>query len=252
MIHQQLFERAGSPPAVRAGIIGTGHYATAIVTQARAIPRLDVPVVADANLQAARQACHHAGFADEEIVICESRSAALQAIERDQMVILSDALLMMDLPVDVIVESTGAVEAGARHALGAIHHGKHVVMVNKETDVVVGPILKHLADRAGVVYTAPDGDQPSLLIGLVGWARELGLEVLSGGKAYETTAIFDAAAGTVSHGGTSISLNAAQIEAFAPIAPGQAHRFIEGRRAVLGSPGPVSYTHLTLPTSDLV
>ena len=237
MIYQQLFERAEAESPVRAGVIGTGQYATAIVTQALAIPRLDVPVVADANLEAARQACRHAGFADQDIVLCEGRSAALQALERGQMVILSDALLMMDLPIDVIVESTGAVEAGARHALEAINHGKHVVMVNKETDVVVGPILKHLADRASVVYTAPDGDQPSLLTGLVGWARELGLEVLSGGKAYETTAIFDVTAGTISYGDTSVSLDAAQIEAFGPILPGQARRFIEGRRAVLGSPG---------------
>jgi predicted homoserine dehydrogenase-like protein len=34
MIYQQLFERAGSQTPVRAGVIGTGQYATAIVTQA--------------------------------------------------------------------------------------------------------------------------------------------------------------------------------------------------------------------------
>jgi predicted homoserine dehydrogenase-like protein len=237
MIYRQLFERVESQPHVRAGVIGTGQYATAIVTQAQAISRLDVPVLADTDLEAARRACYHAGFADQDVAVCESRDAALRAIERGQIVVLPDALLMMDLPVDVIVESTGAVEGGARHALEAIRHGKHIVMVNKETDVVVGPILKHLAGRAGVVYTAPDGDQPSLLIGLVGWARELGLEVLSGGKAYEDTAVFDAAAGAVSYEDRSVSLDATQIEAFGSILPGQIHRFIEGRRAVLGSPG---------------
>ncbi|MEZ4662873.1 MAG: hypothetical protein R2911_35445 [Caldilineaceae bacterium] len=37
-----------------------------------------------------------------------------------------------------------------RHALAAIAHGKHVVMVSKEPDVVVGPILAQRARAAGV------------------------------------------------------------------------------------------------------
>ena len=72
---------------------------------------------------------------------------------------------MMDLPLDVIVESTGVPEASARHANEAIKHGKHVVMVSKEADVTVGPILRYKAARAGLVYTAVDGDQHGLLIG---------------------------------------------------------------------------------------
>ena len=33
MIYQQLFERAEAESPVRAGVIGTGQYATAIITQ---------------------------------------------------------------------------------------------------------------------------------------------------------------------------------------------------------------------------
>ena len=75
----------------------------------------------------------------------------------------------------MIAEATGSAEAGAVHGSEAIRNGKHVAMINKEADVTVGPILKHHADRAGVVYTAVDGDQHGLLMGLVSWARELGL-----------------------------------------------------------------------------
>jgi predicted homoserine dehydrogenase-like protein len=231
MNYQALFDRVKSGP-VRAGVIGTGQYATAIITQSRAIPRLEVPVVADPDLEAARQAYRHAGFAGEDVVVCESRRAAVQAIERGQRVILPDALLMMDLPVDVIAESTGVPEAGARHALAAIQHGKHVAMVNKETDVVVGPILKHMGDQAGVVYTAVDGDQPSLLIGLVTWARELGLEVLCGGKSGERDLLFDANAGTLSWRNRVAPLSAADANAFQPIPPGRAAEFVARRRAI--------------------
>ena len=98
MIYRQLFDRLAPDVPVRAGIIGTGHYATAIVTQSADMARLEVPVVADIDLHNARRAFVRAGHADDDIVECDSRSTALQAIERGKRVILGDALLMMDLP----------------------------------------------------------------------------------------------------------------------------------------------------------
>lgn len=46
---------------VKAGVIGTGHYATAIVCQAQSMSRLDVSVVADVDIEKGRQAYRHAG-----------------------------------------------------------------------------------------------------------------------------------------------------------------------------------------------
>ena len=183
MIYHHLFDQAKEKRTVRAGLIGSGHYGTAVITQARYIPPLEIPVIADVDPQAARLAYHRAGITDDEIVLCDSRAAAMHAMEAGKFVITEDPILLMDIPIDVVVESTGVPEAGARHAYAAIQHGKHVAMINKETDAVIGPILKYLADTAGVVYTSVDGDQHGLLIGLVLWARSLGLEVLSGGKA---------------------------------------------------------------------
>ena len=206
-------------PPVKAGVIGTGHYATAIVCQSRSIPQLDVAVVADVDVDQGRRAYRLAGVDEQRIVVCDRRGAALAAIERGDSVVLPDAELMMDLPLALLVEATGQAEAGARHAAAAIAHGKHVAMVNKETDVSVGPILKHRADRAGVVYSAVDGDQHGLLIGLVDWARTLGLRVIAGGKAGDRDHIFDPVRRTVAHGGGRfrVDLDAEQAAAFAPI-----------------------------------
>ncbi|MCP4246100.1 MAG: flagellar biosynthesis protein FlgA, partial [bacterium] len=201
MIYRQLFDHVAAGKTVRAGVIGTGQYATAVITQSAFIPRLDVPIAADLDVEAARQAYLCAGVKEDDITICASRGAALAAIEHGQRVVVADAMLLMDLPVDVIVEATGVPEAGAAHAAEAIRQGKHVAMVNKEADVTVGPILKHLADRAGVVYTAVDGDQHGLLMGLTDWARELGLEVLCGGKFRNGEVVYDTATGTVSGAG---------------------------------------------------
>jgi len=249
MIYRQLFDRLAPDKQVRAGVIGTGHYATAIVTQSADMARLDVPVVADIDLESARKAFRRAGFADETIVECESRDAALQAMERGQRVILGDALMMMDLPLDVIAEATGSAEAGALHGSEAIRGGKHVMMVNKEADVTVGPILKHRADRAGLVYTAVDGDQHGLLMGLVSWARELGLEVLCGGKFRDTGLILDEATGTLYHGRKAFPLPEEDLRSFAPIAGGQARSASAGRLAALGAAGEIGhfdYEELTI------
>jgi len=233
MIYSNLFDGAQSDKTVRAAVIGTGKYATAVVTQSVSMPRLTVPVVADINVGAAQQACAEAGFLAEDVVVCESHQAALQAMELGKQVVVSDPLLLMDLPIDVIVEATGVTEAGAHYGLEAIQHGKHVVMVNKETDVTVGPILKHLADQNNVVYTAADGDQHGLLMGLVSWARELGLEVLCGGKAGDSGIEYDGGTQAVSHRGRELSLSKGDASAFEPIGEGQGARVVAERETAL-------------------
>ena len=240
MIYHQLFKAATAERSVRAGIIGTGHFATAVVTQSQAIPLLEVAVVCDLNVAAAQRAYQLAGLSPEDYVVCDSRRAALQALESGKRVILSDARLMMDLPLDVVVESTGIPEASARHAAEAIHHGKHVAMVSKEVDVTVGPILKYRADRAEVIYTAVDGDQHGLLIGLVQWTRDLGLEVLCAGKSLEFDLVFDEAAGTVACHDDVVTLSEAERAAFRPGLPDQTKRQVEKRRAALGDFGTIA------------
>ncbi len=64
-------------------------------------------------------------------------------------------------------------------------------MVSKEADSVVGPYLSQRANKAGVVATPVDGDQPSLLIGLLCWARLLGLNVVAAGKSSEYDFVYD-------------------------------------------------------------
>lgn len=244
MIYQHLFERAETGKTVTAAIIGAGEYATAIVTQARSIPRLEVSMVADVDLAAARGALASAGCADDEFATCDNRAAALRALEAGRKVVTQDAMLAMEMPVDVVAEATGVPEHGARHALEAIRHGKHVAMVNKEADVVVGPVLKAMADDAGLVYTAVDGDQHGLLMGLVFWARELGLEVLCGGKFRNAELTYDPAGRNLACHGEAIPLRGGEASLFEPIAPGQVDRVVRERLKVCAE-------HARVTASDL-
>jgi len=90
---------------------------------------------------------------------------------------------------------------GARHAALAIAAGKHVALVSKEVDSVVGPGLVREAAAQGRVVTCVDGDQPSLLIGLVSWAEVLGFDIVAAGKASEYDFVFDLGTGRVDSNG---------------------------------------------------
>ena len=76
--------------------------------------------------------------------------------------------------VDVLLEVTGAVEDAIAPVLAAIEHGKHVALMNPELDGTLGPLLKHKADPAGVVFTDVDGDQPGVEGNLWRFVKGLG------------------------------------------------------------------------------
>ncbi len=97
--------------------------------------------------------------------------------------VTQDADAVIAFPeIEVIVEATGVPAAGIRHALSAIAHGKHVVMVNVEADALAGPLLARKAKAAGVVYSLAWGDQPALICEHVDWARACGFTVIAAGK----------------------------------------------------------------------
>ncbi|MEX2431256.1 MAG: NAD(P)-dependent oxidoreductase, partial [Dehalococcoidia bacterium] len=107
------------------------------------------------------------------------QQALESAIAAGRAAVTDDAMLVCAANgVDVIVEATGAVEFGAHVAMEAIRQGKHLVLMNAEVDGTIGPILKVYADRAGVVLTACDGDQPGVQMNLYRFVRSIGLTPL--------------------------------------------------------------------------
>ncbi|MEZ4616748.1 MAG: hypothetical protein R2867_14770 [Caldilineaceae bacterium] len=67
-----------SDKSVTAAVIGTGHFATAVITQATAIPQLHVPVVVDLNVDAAQRAYASAGVDPTAVAVCESRAGGVK------------------------------------------------------------------------------------------------------------------------------------------------------------------------------
>lgn len=182
---------------VRAALVGAGEFGYSLIARSRVLPTLQVPVVCDRDIARARAALSRAGVPQDQVVVADGIQQALAALERGDVAVLADGLLTTRLPVDIIVEATGDPESGARVGAAAIDAGKHVAMVSKETDSTVGPILAARARAAGVIWTPVDGDQPSLLMGLVSWARTLGLAIVAAGKSSEYDFVFDRTTGEV-------------------------------------------------------
>jgi predicted homoserine dehydrogenase-like protein len=154
---------AARPRPVRCAVIGCGKFATMFLSQAARLDNLAVTAVADLCADRAKAALAESGYGETHITE--------NAHE-----------LFGDDDIEVIVEATGSPLAGTEHALAAIEHGKHVVMVTVEADVLAGPLLAERARAAGVVYSMAYGDQPALICELVDWARTTGFDVVAAGK----------------------------------------------------------------------
>ncbi|MDB5857295.1 MAG: hypothetical protein JWQ76_984 [Ramlibacter sp.] len=196
--------RPSSGPPVRVGVAGVGEFGASLAARGRYQPQLSVDAFADLEVDAALARLQAAGIARDAVEVCDSLPRALAALRAGRKVLVSDAMLLVQLPLQVLVEATGHAEAAAACAEAAIAQGQHVVMVTKEADSVVGPLLHDLARRAGVVYTPVDGDQPSLLIKLVGWVQALGARIVAAGKASEYDFVYDPRAGTLASQGRTV------------------------------------------------
>jgi predicted homoserine dehydrogenase-like protein len=233
MNYKKIFQTSR---VIKVGLIGTGAFGNSFLFQAQAVPQIDIAAVCDRDVSIARQASLRAGIGEDRLVVCSTIDKLRSTIERGKIAVVEDPLLMMDTSIDVVVEATGMPEPGAKHAKAAIENGKHVVMVSKETDVTVGPILARLAANQGVVYTPADGDQPSLLLGLISWAETLGFEIVCAGKSSERDFLYDVAAGTVSNGQEWVEVvEEGQWKLWDILLPGEVEKVIEQRGQALAA-----------------
>src|SRR5260370_31195201 len=173
-----LTERAAAGRPVTVGLIGAGKFGTMFLAQVRRTPGMHLVGVADLNVGRARDQRAPAGW-DAEAYAAASLGAAFKR-RRTHVGADGDALIACP-DIEVIVEATGVPDAGIRHALAAIAHGKHLVMVNVEADAVAGPLLARKAAAAGTVYSLAWGDQPALICEHVHCARPRGFKVIAAG-----------------------------------------------------------------------
>jgi predicted homoserine dehydrogenase-like protein len=177
-----LREREAKGQPIRVGMVGAGATGRAIALQlGTPVPGMRLVAIANRTPAHSERAFREAGVTEWSRP--SSAREAEAAIARGLPVLTDDpSVLIACDTIDVLVEVTGTVETAARVALEAFDHGKHVVLVNAELDSLLGPILKAKADRAGVVVTNTDGDEPGVAMTLLRYLRSLGLRPVAAGN----------------------------------------------------------------------
>ncbi|PIW26496.1 MAG: NAD(P)-dependent oxidoreductase [Rhodospirillales bacterium CG15_BIG_FIL_POST_REV_8_21_14_020_66_15] len=175
LVDRALAEREARGEPIRVGMIGAGFMGRGIALQiATAVPGMRLSAIANRTLETARRAYLEAGEAEPRRV--DDATGLDAAIAAGRPAITEDwRLLCSAHGIDVILEVTGSIHYAADAVCAAITGGKHVVLMNAELDGTVGPLLKSRADRAGVVYSNVDGDQPGVQMNLYRFVCGIGV-----------------------------------------------------------------------------
>jgi len=177
IVDSALEARAKQNNPVRVGMVGAGFMAQGIANQiANSVPGMRLAAISNRTPDKATAVYAQAGI---ESIAVSDQVALEDAIAQNTAAVTEDAMLLARATnLDAIIEVTGALEFSAHVVLEAINHGKHVILMNAELDGTVGAILKVYADRAGVILTACDGDQPGVQMNLYRFVKSIGLTPL--------------------------------------------------------------------------
>ncbi len=179
---RDLKARADAGKPIRIGVIGSGEMGTDLVTQGSLMHGIEVCAISTRRPHTARQAITIAYGDDSRALEATSAGQVTAAIEAKNIAITSNELLVTNPLIDVVIDATGKPGVAADFDLMAMEHGKHLVMMNVEADVTIGPYLKRQADRLGVIYSVGAGDEPSSCMELIEFASALGYRIVAAGK----------------------------------------------------------------------
>jgi predicted homoserine dehydrogenase-like protein len=167
-IYTQLVEREQAKNPIRVGVIGAGQMGFGMIAQIASIPGMVVAGISDINMDNALKA----------------KKAFDEKASLPYEVFLSTSFKeVVNHPnVEVLVDATGVPEVGAKLAMECLMAKKHLVLLNVEIDITVGPLLHKLFSAANLMYTGSDGDEPASTFELYEFAKTMGFEVLVLGK----------------------------------------------------------------------
>jgi predicted homoserine dehydrogenase-like protein len=211
--HLQLLEAEGDP--IRVGLVGCGQMGSGLAHVTNQMVGMNTVAISDIDVSRPQAALAEMGIPESGMVITNEVGAAEDGLRAGKYVVTEDAVMLAKLEsLDAVVEATGLTEVGARVAWNCILHSKHVIMLNVETDVTVGPLLYRLAQKAGCVYTAASGDEPGVCKMLYNLAGTMGFEVVCLGKGKNNRIDFDATPDSCREEAESKGMNPKMLSAF--------------------------------------
>lgn len=176
----EALEKAGTP--IQVSLIGAGQMGKDIVAQISEMKGISCNVIVDINTDIALDALKQAKY-QGEITVTDSVAEADEAIRAGKKVVTTNyKVAVMAAQIQCVIDATGSPEMGARVTMDCIRYKKHIVMMNVECDITIGPILRQLCEKAGIVYSLTAGDEPGSIIEVYRFAKALGFDVVAAGK----------------------------------------------------------------------
>ena len=152
---------------IKVTFIGCGKFVSMFLAQYNHLQKIVIDSIVDINIDNAKKNCLNSGLTTETIEKINFVNSLDEVLERD---------------VEIFIEATGNPIVGTLHAIKILKKRKHVVLVNVEADVICGKYLADLANENNVICSMSYGDQPSLILELIEWARLNGFSVVAAGK----------------------------------------------------------------------
>ena len=147
--------------------IGCGKFISMFLSQFNQLQKIKIDSIVDLNIDRAKQNCKNSGLSDQTIQQINYSKSLDKILNRE---------------IDIFIEATGNPLVGTKHAVKIINHKKNIIMVNVEADILCGKYLSDLAIKNNVIYSMAYGDQPSLIMEQIEWARLNGFHVTCAGK----------------------------------------------------------------------
>ena len=177
--------------------IGCGKFISMFLSQYNQLKKIKIDTIVDLNIEQAKKNCLNSGLSKETIDEINFVNSIDEALDRD---------------IEIFIEATGNPIVGTIHAIKIIKQKKHLILVNVEADVICGKYLADLAKENNVICSMAYGDQPSLIMEQIEWARLNGFSVVCAGKGTKYHPEFEYSTPDTVWGYYGISKERAEIE----------------------------------------
>lgn len=176
LIDNALKQREKNNNPIKVGLIGCGEMSKGMINQiTNYTPGMRIAAVYNRTIEKVINAFEYAGIKSYREV--SSISDYEESIRKGIPAMTQDIhLLTRGEGCDILVEVTGTIEFATMAILDAFNHGKNILSFNAELEATLGPILKHKADQAGVMYSLGDGDQPGVTMNLYRFVTSMGFK----------------------------------------------------------------------------
>ncbi len=152
---------------IKIAFIGCGKFVSMFLAQYNQLEKIQIDTIIDVNIDQAKKNCLNSGLSKKTISDINFTNSLDNIFNRD---------------IEIFIEATGNPIIGTVHAKKILDNKKHLILVNVEADVTCGKFLSDLAIKNNVICSMAYGDQPSLIMEQIEWARLNGFQVICAGK----------------------------------------------------------------------